>query len=213
LKNHHLLLWILSLIIIILDGLVLINFREEVDESERGGKDVSSREIPVTPIPMVLLAGMSALAVVMGIGRFAYTPILPLMQAGEGFSETVAGLVASANYGGYFLAALFSAFFSWPGGRTVWLRSHLVLNVLTTGIMGWLSDAVAWGVIRFLSGWSSGVVFVLSSNMVLDRLSVEGRNGWKSGVLYSGVGLGIAHPVDLVRFAGSESSWPAGAGR
>ncbi len=150
------------------------------------------QEKPAVPLPIVVLAGLSALAVVMGIGRFAYTPILPLMQAEEGFSEAVAGFVAAANYAGYFVAALFSFFFSQRERRSFWLRVHFVLNVVTTGLMGWVDEVAGWVVIRFLSGWSSGVVFVLCSNMVLDRLSSDGRNRWLSGVLYSGVGLGIA---------------------
>lgn len=150
------------------------------------------REKPAVSLSIVILAGLSALAVAMGIGRFAYTPILPLMQADRGFSETVAGLVAAANYLGYFLAALCSSLFSQRHSRTFWLQIHLVLNMLTTGIMGWVDQAATWAVIRFLSGWSSGVVFVLSSNIVLDRLLTDNRNRWMSGFLYSGVGLGIA---------------------
>jgi hypothetical protein len=122
---------------------------------------------------MVLLAGLSALVVVMGIGRFAYTPILPLMQDGEGFSEAVAGLIAMANYAGYFLAALFSFVFTKRGVRTVWLRTHFMLNVLTTGAMGWVESVPLWIIIRFLSGWSSGIVFVITSNMVLEPVVVR----------------------------------------
>lgn len=153
---------------------------------------MSDEKNTAVPLSLVLSAGIAALAVVMGIGRFAYTPILPLMQAGEGFSETAAGLMAMANYGGYFLAALFSSYLFKFGGRSVWLRRHLILNVLTTGAMGWCDHAAVWGVIRFLSGWSSGVVFVLCSNIVLDRLLADRRHHWLAGVFYSGVGLGIA---------------------
>lgn len=169
------------------------------------------RKHAAVPIFIVLSAGFLALAVAMGIGRFAYTPILPLMQAGEGFSEAAAGLIAMANYGGYFLAALFSSYITKFGGRTVWLRTHLLLSVLTTGFMGWWDHAAAWGVIRFLSGWSSGVVFVLSTNIVLDRLLSERRHQWLAGFLYGGVGLGIAFsglavPL-LSRWEGWRGAW------
>src|SRR5258706_15198584 len=50
--------------------------------------------------------GMLALAVAMGIGRFAFTPLLPLMQ--DEYGLTVAGgtWLATANYAGYLAGAL-----------------------------------------------------------------------------------------------------------
>ena len=169
-------------------------------------RDLQARDKRAVPLPAVLLAGVAALVVVMGIGRFAYTPILPLMQASEGFSESIAGLVAAANYLGYFLAALFAAFFSWEGRRINWLRVHLFLSLLTTGVMGWASGTVWWVLIRLLSGWSSGVVFVLASSLVLECLAAERRNGW-AGMFYSGVGLGIALSGLLVPELASLFGW------
>lgn len=55
---------------------------------------------------------MAALAVAMGIGRFAFTPILPMMQRDAGLSLTDGSWLASANYLGYFLGAL----------SAVWIR-------------------------------------------------------------------------------------------
>ncbi|MGA0032642.1 MAG: YbfB/YjiJ family MFS transporter, partial [Burkholderiales bacterium] len=54
----------------------------------------------------IAFAGMAALAVAMGIGRFAFTPLLPLMQDDAGLSVAAGGYLASANYLGYFLGSL-----------------------------------------------------------------------------------------------------------
>ena len=53
----------------------------------------------------VALAGLVALAVAMGIGRFAFTPILPMMQHDRGLSVTAGSWLASANYLGYLAGA------------------------------------------------------------------------------------------------------------
>lgn len=42
-----------------------------------------------------------ALVIAMGVGRFAYTPLLPAIQNQFGFSEEIAGSIASVNYLGY----------------------------------------------------------------------------------------------------------------
>ncbi|WP_026680534.1 YbfB/YjiJ family MFS transporter [Virgibacillus salarius] len=59
-----------------------------------------------------LVAGMASLMIVMGIGRIAYTPILPFMQHDVHLSEKMAGYLASSNYLGYLFGALVASFYS-----------------------------------------------------------------------------------------------------
>ena len=56
----------------------------------------------------VAFAGLAALAVAMGIGRFAFTPMLPMMQDDAGVSLAQGGYLASANYLGYLAGALWA---------------------------------------------------------------------------------------------------------
>ena len=69
----------------------------------------------MSPVP-----GLMALGVAIGIGRFVYTPILPLMVETLGWSRSAAGLVASANFAGYLAGELFAAG-KLPGSRRGWL--------------------------------------------------------------------------------------------
>src|SRR5256886_17026024 len=62
------------------------------------------------------LAGLAALAVAVGSGRFAFTPMRPMMQADSGLSLIAGGWLASANYLGYLFGALSAGFFRRSGG-------------------------------------------------------------------------------------------------
>jgi predicted MFS family arabinose efflux permease len=153
-----------------------------------------------------LLGGILALAAAMGIGRFAYTPILPAMQEAEGLGATQAGLLAAANYGGYLVGAILVAV-AVPGpARSRVLRASAVAVAVTTALMAVTTGLAAWGVVRFLSGLASAGVLVLASGLVLDDLRRQGRASL-SGWLFSGVGLGIVTSGIVVRATGEKLGW------
>ncbi len=118
----------------------------------------------------------AALAAAMGIGRFVYTPILPLMTAQAGLSAASAASLATANYLGYFVGAV-ATIIRAPSRTTN--RLALVLLVATLAGMPLTHSMTAWFVLRLLAGVASALVFVTA---------VNARPGWSM----SGVGAGIA---------------------
>lgn len=134
-------------------------------------------------------AGMLALAAAIGIGRFAFTPVLPMMQRDLGLSMQAAGWLASANYAGYFLGAL-SAVWLRLAPRTI-VRCALVVTALLTLAMGLTDEVYAWLGLRLLAGIVSAWALVFSSAWVLSTLAAGG-NSALGGVVFGGVGLGTA---------------------
>ena len=146
----------------------------------------------------VVFSGLVALAVAMGIGRFAFTPILPMMLRDGVVDLAGASWLASANYLGYMLGAIFCTFQPWIWARLRWLpalaypslvRAGLLATGALTLAMAW-PFAAAWPVLRFAAGVTSAVVFVYTSGWCLSRLSRLGvpRVG---GIIYAGPGAGI----------------------
>jgi MFS family permease len=133
-------------------------------------------------------AGLAALAVAIGIGRFAFTPILPMMQDDAGLTVTGAGWLASANYAGYLAGAL-SAISVRVRSSTA-IRVGLLVIGLSTLAMGLEQPFLSWIALRFVAGIASAWVLVFVSAWALDRLTAVGRPGL-SGVVYAGVGTGI----------------------
>lgn len=143
---------------------------------------------PPPSLVATLLGGIAAVLIVHGIGRFSYTPLLPLMRE-DGLNIAQAGWLASANYIGYLLGALFTVWHR--GNRVRWLQGGIVVSIATTLAMGVIPAPSLWALIRFVSGVSNGIVFVYASNLVFSRLAKEER-GALGGLLYAGVGLGMS---------------------
>ncbi|WP_337983112.1 YbfB/YjiJ family MFS transporter [Lysinibacillus sp. C5.1] len=153
-----------------------------------------------------LLGGILSLIVAMGIGRFAYTPILPLMQSDLSFSNAVGGYLATSNYAGYLLGAFLVGVIPVKQHRTFILRLSLVISILTTASMGLFQSYFIWYGLRFISGISSAIVFVMASGIVLDKLAIRNKLNW-SGIFYGGVGLGIFLSSLLIPILNRLYSW------
>ncbi|SFP00154.1 Predicted arabinose efflux permease, MFS family [Mesorhizobium sp. NFR06] len=164
-----------------------------------------------SPSPLRLaVAGMVALAVAMGIGRFVYTPILPGMMEELHLSPADAGWIASANYLGYLIGALAAAG-GWAHGRERMLMfAGLAASAVLAGLMGLNETMAAFLVIRFLAGLASAFVMVFMSSIVFSHLAVAGR-GDLQALHFGGVGLGIAASSALLAVLVAEhAGWAAG---
>jgi predicted MFS family arabinose efflux permease len=137
----------------------------------------------------VAAAGLVALAVAMGVGRFAFTPILPMMQEGAGLSVAAGGWLASANYAGYLAGALSAIALRLRAATAI--RGGLVIIGLATLGMGLDGGFAVWVVLRALAGVASAWVLVSVSVWCLERLAAL-RAPALSGTVFAGVGTGIA---------------------
>ena len=134
------------------------------------------------------IAGALSLAVAMGIGRFAFTPVLPLMIRHGQLDLVAGGWIAAANYLGYLAGALTAR--KLPGRATQLALLGLVLTVVLTAAMAW-PGAWLWGTWRFLAGMASAWVFVATAVWCLGALGQAGIPQAAS-LVYAGVGAGIA---------------------
>jgi len=158
------------------------------------------------PPVFLLLGGMFSLIIALGIGRFAYTPILQIMQQDLSFSTTAAGYIASSNYAGYLVGAVLAAVLPVKKHRTLLVRFHLILSIFTTIFMGLTNSLMLWNIFRFLSGFASAFVMILASGIVLDKLASINKTLW-SGLFYSGVGIGIFLSSILIPILNDSFQW------
>lgn len=174
---------------------------------------MSTKEIPLSrreraAAPMIkALAGLAALAVAMGIGRFAFTPVLPMMLQDAGLSIASGGLLASANYLGYLIGALSAMVVRIQPERAI--RGGLLVIGIVTLAMGAALPFGAWLALRLIAGIASAWVLISVSAWCLGALAVYQRP-FLNSLVFAGVGTGIAAAgllcIALIDMAASSSA-------
>ena len=164
----------------------------------------------------VALAGMLALAVAMGVGRFAFTPLLPMMLHDGVVTLTEGSWLATANYVGYLVGALACMALPWllPRLYERWhparlARAGLVATVLLTLAMA-LPLPDSWPALRFAAGVASAFVLLNTAAWAMVRLTVLGRPAM-GGLIFCGPGVGIAL-TGLATSLMVQAQWRAASG-
>lgn len=161
---------------------------------------------PMSPsLYRLLIAGPASLALAMGIGRFAYTPILPLMRRDFGMGDALGGLLAGANNAGYLVGAIGAGLIA-SRFRSPAFRAMLVLGVLSAVLSGASAEPWTLGFFRFVAGVTSGAIFVHAGATVIDALRQAGRPAL-GGVHFAGVGVGIALTGIVVLLLADRVTW------
>lgn len=130
------------------------------------------------------LAGLAALALAQGIGRFAFTPLLPMMQDDAGVSLAQGGALAAANYLGYLMGAMWA---TRPAPASLVIRASLVVVAAATLAMGFAHGMAVWALLRFVAGVASAWSLVYVSAWCIARLPPN-----LMGMVFAGVGSGVA---------------------
>ncbi|MEO5882302.1 MAG: YbfB/YjiJ family MFS transporter [Caldimonas sp.] len=151
----------------------------------------------MTPL-RIAVAGLVTLAVAMGIGRFAFTPIMPMMLHDGVVGLQHASWLASTNYLGYLVGAVLCTFDPWlrrrfglrkPADGPQVVRHGLAATAVLTLAMA-LPWPAAWPTLRFAAGVVSAYVLLQSSGWCLAQLAARGRPSL-GGVMFAGPGAGI----------------------
>jgi predicted MFS family arabinose efflux permease len=161
------------------------------------------------PVWLSAVAGLCASLVGLGLARFAYTPLIPALIAAKWFSPADAVYLGAANLAGYLAGALIAREFGARAGSVRTLRAMMVLAALccfACSVPVSFAWFFAW---RFLAGLTGGVIMVLAASTILPHVAPSKR-GFVGGVIFAGVGLGVAASgtlVPLLLQQGLKESW------
>jgi hypothetical protein len=147
----------------------------------------------------------AALAAGMGVGRFVFTPILPLMTVHAGLTASGGAAVATANYAGYLIGAAAGIAAPRIIRSRLALRGSLIVLVASLALMPATRSLALWSTLRLVAGVASALLFMIAVAGLLSHLSSHGAHltGWAFG----GVGAGIALSGALVLVIRTTSTW------
>ena len=143
------------------------------------------------------LSGVCANLVGIGLARFAYTPLIPALILAGWFSPAQAAYLGAANLAGYLAGALLARPLASRMTPATLLRGAMLLTAASFPASAYpLSFAwfFAW---RFAAGFGGGALMVVAAPVILRHVPTRQR-GVVSGVMFAGVGLGIAASGTLV---------------
>ncbi|WP_157982288.1 YbfB/YjiJ family MFS transporter [Oceanicella sp. SM1341] len=168
----------------------------------------SAPRLRLSPVVPVMAGGICAQMLCLGMARFAYTPLLPLMEAQAGLSIRDGGILGALIYAGYMTGVLLLAVLRAPRLRFAMYRAGLVVAVLSTAATALTTDVLAWGVLRFLGGMSGAAAMLLASEFLLGWLLRHGRRpdlGWH----FAGLGLGVVLSGSAAFVMAGRLAWDA----
>ncbi|SAL74612.1 MFS transporter [Caballeronia arvi] len=144
-----------------------------------------------------MLAGFCASLVAIGLARFAYTPLIPPLIEAHWFTSSQAVTLGAANFAGYFAGALFGR--SIANALTNRHALRLLMAMATAAFFACAFPlSIAWFFAwRFLSGLSGGAIMVLVATTILPHIP-PARRGFASGMIFLGLGFGIAASGTLI---------------
>lgn len=144
------------------------------------------------------LCGMAATLVGVGIGRFAYAAILPLLVQQGWFDLTDAGYLGAANLTGYLLGIGITAVLARRYAAADMVRVAMLLCALSLVACSWRDGGLPWFLFwRTVAGMCGAVLMVQAPVLILPRTPAE-RRGRAGGMIFSGVGLGIVVSATIV---------------
>ncbi len=145
-----------------------------------------------TNLPKVILILALAPTIGLGIGRFAYSLVLPDMRDTLGWSYSAAGFMNTVNAAGYLLGALVAAPLSRRLSLLMLVRGGSLAAILSLALCAVSADFALLSFARGLAGFGAALSFVAGGALAASLAQTDpARSGFLLSLFYAGPGLGI----------------------
>jgi MFS family permease len=155
---------------------------------------------------VIIIAGIISIFIGVGIARFSFTSLLPLML-NDILTIKFAGFLASINYIGYLSGAISAIFIKDIYTKIKFFRVGLFLSIISTIILGLTTNEYLWILSRLIAGFATAMILVVCSSIVMVKLNGEDKTKIM-GIYFSGIGIAItATHLFLTYINKNENLW------
>jgi predicted MFS family arabinose efflux permease len=143
------------------------------------------------PARLILMLALAP-TIGLGIGRFAYSLVLPDMRDTLGWSYSAAGFMNTVNAAGYLAGALIAAPLSRRLGLLMLVRGGSLACILSLALCAVSANFALLSFARGLAGIGAALSFVAGGALAATIAQTEpARSSLLLGLFYTGPGLGI----------------------
>lgn len=138
----------------------------------------------------IAFAGFCALFVGIGLCRFSYTPLIPILIHQGWVNEAGAAYLGAINLIGYLFAAFFAQRAPKYFQAATLIKASLVVSTISLALCA-LDWGFIWlGIWRFMAGAAGAVLMIITPSVALKTIAIQYR-GRAAGLIFTGIGLGI----------------------
>ncbi|MFA6275739.1 MAG: YbfB/YjiJ family MFS transporter [Pedobacter sp.] len=160
------------------------------------------------------LTGFSTLLIGIGIGRFGYPPLIPALVKEGWFTISQADYLGASNLTGYIIGSAFATWINKHISFIPLIRISLLTVVLMFILCAFQFNFFIYFILRLITGIAGGIIMVLTAPTIFKH-STTTKKGLLGGIIFSGVGIGIALAGTLIPFLihqGLKTTWFVFAG-
>lgn len=154
----------------------------------------------------IIIAGMFAVIIGLGVARFAFTSLLPSMLS-DYLTITFAGILASLNFAGYLSGSILSIFIKDINQKVLLFRGGIILAIFSTIVLAYSTNDTVWVIARVIAGFAGAMAFVVGSAIVMMKLKMQSKTK-AMGIHFSGIGFSILTTDLISRYVlSSNGTW------
>lgn len=142
--------------------------------------------------------------VAQAFGRFTYSVLLPAIRNDLGHSNTVAGLLGTANVTAYLLGTFVVASLTSRFALLAVFRGGFVFSLSGLTMAAFAPNAVVLGVALFIMGFGGAMIWIPSPAIAAGAVGPH-RRGMAVGGIGAGIGTGIVFSGQLARIVRERS--------
>ncbi|WP_022722408.1 YbfB/YjiJ family MFS transporter [Rhodopseudomonas sp. B29] len=165
---------------------------------------------PAHPARLILILSLAP-TVGLGIGRFAYSLLLPDMRDSLHWSYSAAGFMNTINAAGYLIGALITSRLVARFGMAAVVRWSTLACVASLALCAVSGNFILLSVARLIAGVGAALAFVAGGALATTiAQSQPGRSAFLMSLFYAGPGIGILSSGLIAPFllqAAGPGSW------